>query len=220
MRTIAITLATLATLTAIASLAGCHSSDSSGAPSAPAANTSITSAPSSSDVQAALGPQIADDYCWVQADNGKPTWPAPVVPAQFHSETRTVLNALTAEGLLDYQGSALAPTADGKKDASWWDSKRGACMGTATVASVTAVRLNHGNPHAPDGSVDVDYVQTLTNVPAWAQKNFKSHVDFSTPLTKHVTLVYDTAAPHDWRRAGVLVKDPSQPTGWREDNVH
>ncbi|MGX5873027.1 hypothetical protein MJ547_04595, partial [Burkholderia gladioli] len=217
MRRIAIALATL---TAFATLAGCHGSDSTGTTSAPVADTSITSAPDKSDVQASLKEQVQDDYCWSQPNNATPTWPAPVVPAQFHRESRTVINALTAEGLLDYAGTALQPTAEGKKDTAWWDPKRGACMGIASVDSVTSVVLNHGNPHAPDGSLEVDYVQTLTDVPAWAQKNFKSHVDFSTPLSKHVTLVHDSNAPGGYRIAGVLVKDPSQPTGWREDAVH
>lgn len=212
---------TLATLVAIAALAGCHKGGTeAGATAAPAVDTSITSAPSASDVQAALGQQSADDLCWSRADNASPTWPAPVNPAQFHPESRTVLNALAAEGIVDYAGTSVSPTVAGKKDMAWWDAKRGACMGTVVVASVKSVCLNHGNPHAPDGSLDVTYVRTLTNVPAWAKRNFESHVDLSGPMDKHVTLLKDAAAPGGWRTAGVLVQDPSQPTGWREDKAY
>ena len=213
------TTLTLATLVAIVALAGCHSG-TPGSTAAPAADTSITSAPSTSDVHAAIGPQVADDVCWSQTDNAHPTWPAPVVPAQFHAESRSVLTALAAEGLVDDEGTSVTPTDAGKKDTTWWDSKRGACMGTSTVATVSAVRLNHGNPHAPDGSVDVTYVRTLTDVPAWAAKHFKSTVDLTGPVEKHVTLLKDSAAPGGWRIAGLLVQDASQPTGWREDKVN
>ncbi|WP_186197693.1 hypothetical protein [Burkholderia gladioli] len=212
---------TLAALLAIAALAGCHKdATEAGATAAPAADTSITSAPSASDVQAAIGPQIADDFCWTQADNGNPSWPAPVTPAQFHPQTRAVLNALTADGIVDYTGTSVEPTAAGKKDIGWWDATRGACMGAATVVSVKSVRLNHGNPHAPDGSLDVTYERTLTQVPDWAKAYFAGHVDLSGPTDVQVTLLKDGAAPGGYRIAGVLVADPSQPTGWREDKAY
>lgn len=212
------TTMTIAALLAFAALAGCHDGTSA---SATAADTSITKAPDAAEIQAALSAQVANDYCWSQPDNAHPTWPAPLNPLQFHRESRAVLQALTSGGLLDYAGTGVRvqPTEQGKKDTSWWDAKRGACLGAVDVESVKSVSVNRGNPHAPDGSLDVTYVQQLGAVPAWAKIYFKSYVDLTHPMDEHVTLLKDDKAPGGWRIAGVLVKDASQPTGWREDKV-